>query len=231
MTSPKIKQEKSTLQIFKEYAIILLSTSIFLSILITIALFFVRQEITMITFNYFCQQPMKNDFSEEMIFNAINLNHSIKENENNEDKLVNLFSDVVTWFGRKRAKDNFHFRSEYDCFCFTNLPKHDLRDPANGNHELVINGFHRYRKPEENFIKLESLYAKIERGKIKTLKTIYLDQHNGTRPDWINSIYKHFVFYSFSFLTISIFLILLILAILDKLTWLRKIPIFKGFIH
>lgn len=201
------------------------------SILITVFLCFFSQSVIGYAFNTLCHKPKADNFPENTIYRAINLNHTIKTNKNNKAKLIDLFSDVTTWYGKTREKNNFHFKSKYDCFCFTNSPRHDLIDPVNSNYELVINGFHRYRKPTKNFVKLETLYARIEKGKIKELKTVDLDQHEGVFPDWINKLYHFFGAYFFIGGLLFGGALCLLLIVFDKFEWLRSVPVLKGFLH
>lgn len=182
----------------------LLPVSILLiSILLTGFVYPFKSKILLAVFNYYCIQPKLGSYGEEIIFRAINLNHSIPENRFNKDKLIEEYlNNPVIWYSKKAksAEMAVGSTSKYDCFCFSEKSTYDDEEKNVNNYEIRFNGFHRYRNPKSNFIEMESGFAKIENGKISEL-TSY-DKYEGYTPEAINFIFHNFVWLIFGFFLI-----------------------------
>ena len=142
-------------------------------------------------------QPTQGDFAGTLIYEAINLQHSIRENPNNKEQLLQRLAEPVRWYSpRERHHQDLKFWSDYDRFAFASELEFDRREFSENNYEVRFHGMYRYRKPKDKLVAFESGTAVIERGKITALKTF--NRENEYRQTWLNGVYRWY--YGIAFL-------------------------------
>lgn len=144
--------------------------------------------------------PTEGDFAGSLIHESINLHHSIQENPNNKERLLERLTDPVIWYGKKpRSHDQLRFGSVYDKFDFITPLEFDERDFPGNNYEVRFDGMYRYRNPKQYLVAFESGSVIIQSGKIAQLSTY--KKPNQYRHTWINTLYR---FYPLCILLVSL---------------------------
>lgn len=223
-SSTKKKNELSTAG--KYIGIILLSA------LITLFISQFRYEISNAIYKYDCVDVKAGDYPTQLVYNAINVHHQIRENPNKKEELLGYLSDRVIWFRKSRtetSKNKIRTFSIYDEFCFSEYPEFDNRDEMNNNYQMNFIGVHRYRNIDTVYSKAEKYYCEILDGKIKKLYPVPVNNLELESLGRVNSIYNYFSIYTFLFV-LGVFLLINYLTYLPE-TFIRFIgDLFKRFI-
>lgn len=194
-----------------------------ISLLVSLLLLSLKHEIVNGLFNFYCEPIHPGDYASETVSNAVNLHHLIRENPNNETKLL---SERVIWFRRSRTatpKERIRKYSSYDKFCLGTQPDFTLKDEMSNNYQMTFVGFHRYREPDSLFVKIENYYCEIENGRIREIYSVPIGATDKSRINKINLLYKYF----FPLILIGV---LVIVSIIHFLTSLPE-AIFKTIIE
>jgi hypothetical protein len=141
-------------------------------------------------------QPTQGDFAGTLIYEAINLQHSIRENPNNKEQLLQRLAEPVRWYSRQNWQHReLKFGSDYDRFAFVNELRFDKREFSENNYEVRFDGMYRYREPKDKLVAFESGTAVIERGRITALTSF--KNPNEYRHTWLNDIYRWYYLFAF----------------------------------
>ncbi len=151
------------------------------------------------TFSSQCVSPEPGDYGTRLIFDAINLNHQIKENPAKKEELKNMLNEELIWFRKSRIqkKDEINFYSKYDEFCFLNSPKYDDKNDIDRNYQLRFIGCHKYRIFGEEMVKIENYFASISGGRIDKIYPISigeLDRESYNLTNWLFNNYYPAIF-------------------------------------
>lgn len=189
---------------------------VIMSILLTSVGCFYRPFILTSLFSHYCVDPEPGDFGVRLVFDAININHKLKENPNNKEELLRLLDEEVIWFKKGKIKNKYSikFHSNYDEFCFAEKPIYDKRDDIDRNYEIRFIGLHKYRKLENELVEIENYYARIVNGKVTEIYPVPISDLDRESFRLANFVYKYYY--------ITIFLAWLI--ILSLTTYIRSLP-------
>lgn len=141
-------------------------------------------------FRWIAHRPTQGDFAGNLILKSINAYHSIAENGNNKDRLLQNLSDPVIWYNRRYSYYKFPSESPYDRFEFISPLEYDHIDRRSNSYEIRFNGVYRYRHPKEQLVKFESGTVIIENGLITSLVSI--EKPNAYTAGWLNWMYHNY---------------------------------------
>lgn len=141
-------------------------------------------------FRWVAHRPTQGDFAGNLILNSINAYHSIAENENNKDRLLQNLSDPVIWYNQRYSHYRFPSHSPYDRFEFISPLEYDHVDRRGNSYEIRFNGVYRYRRPKEQLVKFESGTVIIENGLITSLTS--MEKPNAYTAGWLNWMYHYY---------------------------------------
>ena len=192
---------------------------ILLSFLIGFGIYIYRGKVLSNIYFVNCYKTEPGDFAPQLIYNAINLQHQIKENKNKKNELLKLLDDEVVWFRRSRKrvpKKKIRTYSIYDNFCFAEAPVFDVKDDFRQNYELRFIGFHRFRNIDSLYLTVEKYYCKVDSGKINEVYPIPMNSLERESYENMNFWYKYLFFISFS---ISLVVIILIRVVINLPQW------------
>lgn len=152
-------------------------------------------------YNYQCVSPQSGDYGTRLIFDAINLNHQIRENKSQKGKLLNMMNEKVIWFrkGKIRRKTDLKLYSEYDEFCFLSTPTYDDKDDIDRNYQIRFIGCHKYREFGEEMVKIENYFAKISGGRIDEIYPIPISELDKESHNLTNIVFKYYYEITFIF--------------------------------
>lgn len=168
------------------------------TVLLTTILFIFKNTILHFLFTLVSTQPSQGDFAGTLIHEAINLQHSIMENPNNKEQLLQRLAEPVKWYSPHELRhQDLKFGSKYDRFAFANELQFDRREFSENNYEVRFDGMYRYREPKDKLVAFESGTVVINRGKITAIKTFI--RSNEYRHTWLNDVYGWY--YGVAFLT------------------------------
>lgn len=136
--------------------------------------------------------PHKGDYSEELIYEAVNEYFGLRDNPNNLKRLFDDLTNPVVWYNKTQWLDpeGFPKSTEYDRFRFLGRP--DLKDfnEKQNDYEMEFDAAYRYRYPEEDFLKFESGTVLIENGEIYSLTTS--SRPNNYHLQWLEWVWTHY---------------------------------------
>lgn len=187
---------------------------LFISLVLSLLLLTIKYEIVNGVYSLYCEPIRPGDYASETVKNAVNLHHLIRENPNNEHKLLELLSDRVIWFRKSKTvpiKERIGKYSLYDNFCLGTQPEFTLNDEMGNNYQMTFVGFHRYREPDSLFCNIENYYCEIESGKIKEIYSVPIGAINKSRINKVNVLYQYFF-------PIALLIVLVIVSIIHFLT-------------
>lgn len=188
------KKKTSGINIEKYIGIVLLS------VLLTLLASQFRYRITNTVYQYDCIEPKAGDYPAQLVHNAINIHHQIRENPNKKDELMEYLADRVIWFRRSRTetpKSRIRTFSAYDDFCYAEYPIYSDRDAMNNNYEMNFIGIHRYRLIDSLYSQVEKYYCEIQSGKISKLYSVPINNLEKDSYRRVNSLYQYFYAYIF----------------------------------
>lgn len=189
---------------------------IIMSILLTLIGGIYRPFILTSIFNCQCVDPEPGDFGVRLVFDAINLNHQLKENPNKKEELLRLLDEELVWFKKNRIQNKYSikFYSNYDEFCFAEKPIYDRRDDIDRNYEMRFIGLHKHRKLGNKLVEIENYFARIVNGKITELYPVSISDLDRESFRLVNFVYRYYY--------IAVFLTWLI--ILSLTTYITNLP-------
>lgn len=191
--------------------------SIFIiSLLVSVLLLSLKYEIVNGVLNFYCESIHPGDYASETVSDAVNLHHLIRENPNNEAKLLELLSERVIWFRRSKTatpKERIRKYSSYDKFCFGTQPNFTLKNEMSNNYQMTFVGFHRFREPDSLFTKIENYYCEIENGRISQIYSVPIGATDHARVNKINLLYRYF----FPLILVGVLIVVSIIHFLTSL--------------
>jgi len=141
-----------------------------------------------------CQKPNSGALHSNIIFNTMNLNHSVVETPSNIYQLRANLTDDVSWYGKGNeilTKDKI--TSPYDCFCFSKASTEPIFHKENGIVSLNIYGFHRYRNINWRLVEPENLYIEFKENQISLLKVSEISSLDESRIEKLNWMYLLYI--------------------------------------
>ena len=176
---------------------------------------------------YNCVEYNAGDFAAQIVYNAINLQHQIRENPNKEEELLKLLNDEVIWFRKSRTrvpKRKIRTYSKYDAFCFAEYPIYDIKDDYGQNYEMRFTGYHRLREIDSIMVKVEKYYCKLENGKISDIYSVPMNSLEKESFENTNHWYNRIFIYTFGISIVLIFIIKFIIGLPEGIhAWLKEI--------
>lgn len=180
------------------------------SLLLATSIQLLRHEIVNLVFKSYSLPIPPGDYASQTVDKAVNLHHLLSENPNNEAKLLRLLSDEVIWFRKSKVaipKEKIRKSSVYDKFYFGTRPDFSLEQEMDNNYQMTFVGFHRFRKPDSLFCKIEKYYCEIVHGKISQIYPVPIGAVDESKLNKINLLYRNFFPLVFLILLIIVSLI------------------------